>query len=63
MPLQFWIWVLYFAIVVGGWWYGYGKRDAANRFWFAPHFLIALLLFAICWVVAGNPVHALIKAG
>jgi hypothetical protein len=65
MPLHFWVWLLFLIVVIGGGWFGWRattpEARAANPYWFAPNVFIWLLLFAICWAVAGNPVNALVR--
>jgi hypothetical protein len=61
VPLHFWVWLLFLIVVIGGGWYGYSTRTPENRYWFFPNVFVWLLLFAICWAVAGNPVNALVR--
>lgn len=60
MSVRFWIW-LFFALltIFGGWWGTRGPAPWAGPAWALP-VLFWLLIFAICWAVAGNPVSVLV---
>lgn len=60
MSVHFWIW-LFFALltIFGGWWGMRGPSPWVGPAWGAPA-LVWLLLFALCWAVAGNPVSVLV---
>jgi len=59
MPIHFWIWFLFVVLTIGGW-FGWRAAPALQPFGWAGG-LLWLLGLAICWAVAGDPVHALIK--
>lgn len=61
MSVHFWIW-LFFALltIFGGYWGTRGPAPWVGVAWAAPS-LVWLLLFALCWAVAGNPVSVLVR--
>lgn len=59
MSAHFWLWLLYFIILLGGGWYSF--RVGAARFGFGVPIVVALFLFVLCWIVAGPPLHALLR--
>lgn len=57
MSIHFWIWVLFVIGIVCGFYFW----TPADRNYHVARWVGVLLLFAICWAVAGNPVNALIR--
>jgi hypothetical protein len=61
VTIAFWIWLLFVLVTLfGGYWGTRGPTPWVGIAW-APPLLVWLLLFAICWAIAGNPVHTLVK--
>lgn len=60
MPIHFWIWLLFAIVTIWGGFWGYGQRATAGWGW-GPPVVVWLLVFAICWAIAGNPVNALVR--
>jgi hypothetical protein len=61
VPVGFWIWLLFVLVTLfGGYWGTRGPTPWTGIGW-APPVLFWILLFAICWAVAGNPIHVLVK--
>ena len=60
MTPRFWLWLIYFILLVGGGWYGWSGRGT-NRWWFWAPLLVAIFVFIICWIIAGNPLTVLVR--
>lgn len=61
MPVSFWIWLFFAVLTIWGGLWGWRSQPALAGWGWGPPALVWLLLFAICWAVAGNPLHALVR--